>query len=227
MARILLFDIDMTLIRTNHAGRSSIDAAFAQTFDIPNATAAMRIDGRTDRAIFAELVSVHQVSPQNPDAAIDALAEAYLATLATMLPSRDGAVLPGVPSLLAVLTTSHRLIGLATGNMRRGAEIKLGHFGLWDRFAGGGFGDSTPVRAEVVSSGMREVARLLGINPSPHDTIVIGDTPLDIEAARSVGARTLAVATGSYGLDELRAANADWVAEDLSDTTAIAGILAS
>lgn len=227
MAPLLLFDIDQTLIRTHHAGRTSIGAAFADVFGVENAVDGMQIDGRTDHAIFAELVSTHHVRPSDPDSAIRDLAEAYLRELPPALEHRDATVLPGVTELLDALKASHPAVGLATGNMRRGAELKLRHFGLWERFGAGGFGDTTAVRAEVVAAGIEALAALLGIPADPAATIVIGDTPLDVEAARLAGAPTLGVATGRFSEAELLAAGASWAVADLTDTDRIVKILAS
>ncbi|MEO6042969.1 MAG: HAD family hydrolase [Tepidiformaceae bacterium] len=225
MARIILFDIDMTLIRSQGAGRAALNEAFRDAFGLESATENVSFDGRTDRAILGEIIAQHDLGP-DVDEAYARVSEAYLLTLSASLSERPGVVLPGVETLLPLLQQSHGAIGLATGNMRRGAETKLTHYGLWHWFSGGGFGDNTPVRAEVVAAGMRDMAAVLGIDADPRETIVIGDTPLDVEAAQAAGARTLAVATGSHTADGLRTSGADWVLDDLSDTDAVMRLLA-
>lgn len=217
MARILLFDIDMTLIRTNRAGREAIDRAFAELYGVTDATAGVRIDGRTDRGIFLDVIALHGLANEDVDAAFTRSAEAYLRALPGALERRGGSVLPGVAPLLDALSASHPAVGLATGNMERGARAKLGHFGLWERFAAGGFGDDSAVRAEVVRSGIDRLAAILGIDAAAHDTIVIGDTPLDVEAAHHAGVRALAVATGSFPKEDLAASGAEWVVDSLED----------
>ena len=226
MARIILFDIDMTLIRSQGAGRSAMNGAFSEAFGIEAATEGISVGGRTDRAIFAQIIATHRLPP-DAEAAFQRVSAAYLQRLAGSLAARPGVVLPGVEALLPLLQQSHGAVGLATGNMRRGAETKLAHHGLWHWFSGGGFGDDTPVRADLVRAGIRDMAALLGIDADPRETIVIGDTPLDVEAARAVGARALAVATGSHTIEALRESGADWVLDDLSDTDAVMKLLAS
>lgn len=226
MARIILFDIDMTLIRSQGAGRAALNEAFRDAFGLESATENVSFDGRTDRAILGEIIAQHDLGP-DVDEAYARVSEAYLLTLSASLSERPGVVLPGVEALLPLLQQSHGAIGLATGNMRRGAETKLTHYGLWHWFSGGGFGDNTPVRAELVAAAIRDMAAVLGLAPDPRDTVVIGDTPLDVEAARQAGARALAVATGSHTIEALRESGADWVLDDLSDTDAVMRLLAS
>ena len=223
MARIILFDIDMTLIRSQGAGRAALNGAFADTFGLESATEGISFDGRTDRAILGEIIALHSLGTD----AYGRVSEAYLRGLSASLSDRPGTVLPGVEALLPLLQQSHGAIGLATGNMRPGAETKLAHYGLWHWFSGGGFGDDTPVRADLVRAGIRDMAALLGIDADPRETIVIGDTPLDVAAAQAAGARTLAVATGSHTAEALRESGADWVLDDLSDTAAVMKLLAS
>lgn len=217
----------MTLVDSHRAGRRSIDAAFARTFGVPEATKGVRIDGRTDHAIFTELIVHHRVAGGDIGEARSRLTEAYLAVLEPTLAASGGEVLPGVETLLARLEASHGAVGLATGNIRRGARIKLGHFGLWGRFAAGGFGDDTSVRAEVVRDAVAALAAVLGASPDAADAVVIGDTPLDVEAARAAGARAMGVASGIYAEAALRASGADWVLPDLADTERVVAALGS
>lgn len=228
MPSLVLFDIDMTLIRTQRAGRAAIEKAALRLFAIENAVEAVRIDGRTDHAIFMDLIALHRLSEsEDPLVLYRKLADAYLEDLAPTIAERGGEVLPGVPSLLEALAQSHGAVGLATGNMQRGAAIKLGHFGLWESFAAGGFGDDTPVRAEVVREGIENLAAHLGITAHAADCVVIGDTPLDVEAAHLAGAKAMAVATGAYDLVALETSGAEWVLPDLADVDRVLAILRS
>ncbi|MGK2966303.1 MAG: HAD family hydrolase [Tepidiformaceae bacterium] len=225
MPRILLFDIDMTLIRTGGAGRKAIDAVFAEAFGVENPTAGMSFDGRTDHAIFMETIA-RLGAEVEPSAVYSRMAAAYVERLAATIGASDGHVLPGVTELLDRLAAERTAaVGLATGNLRRGAAIKLGRFGLWERFAGGGFGDETPVRAEVVTQAMVDVAGTAGVAAEPRATVVIGDTPLDVEAARTAGMLCLGVATGRFSVDELLAAGADWAVPDLGETERVLKVL--
>jgi len=215
----------MTLIRTHGAGRGAVNTVLARLSGVEQATAGMRFDGRTDRAIFLEALERHGLAGPDPDAAFESFVAEYLAELKKSLEALGGVVLPGVPALLDAFENRGQPLGLATGNMERGARVKLAHFGLWERFAAGGFGDHTPVRAELVREGIGALALVIGCDPDPEATIVLGDTPLDIEAAHLAGARCLAVATGSFDTDALRDAGADWVFADLSDTARVLDVL--
>jgi len=109
------------------------------------------------------------------------------------------------------------VLGLLTGNVRRGAEKKLGHYGLWTHFIGGGFGDDCYDRNDVARAAMKAMTDHRG-EVDPTDVWVIGDTPLDVSCARAVGAHVIAVATGWHPIDELHKTGANLVLKDLSDT---------
>lgn len=215
----------MTLVRTAGAGRAAMERAFAELWGIEQATAGIAFDGRTDFAIFRETVQRHGLAEGDEVAAVRRAQEAYLAHLPETLKTTAGVVLPGVTQLLDALRAAGVPLGLATGNARRCAALKLGHFGLWNRFVGGGFGDNTPDRAALVAAGIAELAAMAGIAPGEAKAIVVGDTPLDVQAAQMVGARALGVATGRYSAEELRAAGADYVVDDLSATEAVLALL--
>ena len=218
MTRLVLFDIDMTLVHTNGAGRVAMDATLLERYGVAKPTAGIRFDGRTDRAIFLDALAKLEATS---DGEYDALVAGYLSRLPLALNERGGAILPGVVQLLDALERTDATIGLATGNMRAGAAAKLGHYGLWERFVAGGFGDEEVVRANVVRRGIEEFARIAGVAGRSVDCIVLGDTPLDVEAAHAAGARALAVATGAYGTEALADCGADWVFADLSETAAV------
>lgn len=200
---------------------------FEHAFGIADACRDIRFDGRTDHAIFMEAIALHGLADGDLDAAYRRAVDGYLAELGPSIAARSGTVLPGIPALLDALAESHGALGLATGNMRRGAAIKLGHFGLWERFPAGGFGDTTSIRAEVVREGIEALAAYLHLEADPADALVIGDTPLDVEAAHLAGARALAVATGAYEADTLWKSGAEWVLPDLSATDAVVELLRS
>ncbi len=228
MPPLILFDIDLTLIHTSGAGRKAMTAAFQRLWGLEDPTTGVLFDGRTDHAIFREVIERHSLANGDLEAVYGRVVEAYLDELpGSLQASTSGRLLPGVPELLDALADEGIRPGLATGNLRRGAAIKLGHFGIWQRFAGGGFGDDHPVRADLVRGGIVELAATLGCDPDPANAVVIGDTPLDIEAAHLAGARALAVATGSYTVDQLTAAGADHVVLDLSDTAGVLEMLSA
>jgi phosphoglycolate phosphatase len=218
-ARLVLFDIDGTLVLTGGAGKRAMDRAFEDAFGVPDAFADVAMAGRTDRFLIERGLERWSL-PITADA-LARFRACYLTHLAGTLHEpgngRKG-MMPGVPSLLDALDARpHVQTALLTGNYEHGARLKLEHFGLWDRFAWGAFGDDHAdrdalARAAVAAAPARGV-RLA----DPADAVVIGDTPFDIACARAAGARVVAVATGGHGLDELRGLEPDLAVESLDD----------
>jgi phosphoglycolate phosphatase-like HAD superfamily hydrolase len=224
-ATVLLFDIDGTLISTGGAGRRSMERAFAQRTGHENAWSGFSFAGMTDRAIVrAGLVSVGH--PVDEDL-IDAILSAYVELLAVEMTVTKGArIHPGmVEALDAAAERSGFAIGLGTGNIRAGARAKLGHLGLYDRFAFGGFGCDHELRDAILRVGAERGAAALGTPRDACRVVVIGDTPKDIAAARAIGAESIAVATGTYDLAALRACAPTWAFDDLTAPGALAVLL--
>ncbi len=220
--RLLLFDIDGTLIQSGGAGRHAIAGAFAAEYGLAGID-GVQIDGRTDTGIFEDALRLAGVAPT--PAAIRRMTDAYLARLPEALQTHDGRVLDGVIELLDALESAEAVIGLATGNVARGAELKLTHYGVWDRFVAGGYGDVSSDRTRVVAAAIEALARAAGVSAAEASPIVIGDTPRDVAAAHGAGARVLTVATGNYAEAALRESGADHVLPDLRDTRAALDIL--
>ena len=220
---VLLFDIDGTLVRTGGAGKAAMESALRTAFGVSEIRDTVPYSGRTDRAITRDLLRVHDIDPSPANQL--RLGEAYLAHLPVCLKQHSGVVCPGVNELLAEL---HRregvVLGLLTGNVRAGASQKLAHFGLWDFFACGGFGDEHFERDDVARMAVAEVCNHLGRDVDPCDVWVIGDTPLDVKCARAVGARVVAVATGWHPIEELRSHNPDLTLADLSNLAELLGV---
>ena len=219
----MLFDIDGTQILSGGAGVRSMTRAFESTFGVADAFAGMVIAGRTD----TYLVSAALARAGLADTA-DAHArfhESYLSILTEEIHKpghgRYG-IMPGVEALLAALRTRELVhLALLTGNYERAAKIKLDHFGLSDFFDWGVFGEESPDRnvlgrLALTRAESRRVPAAARARP-----IVIGDTPDDIACAHAAGAYAVAVATGSYPVEQLRAAGADVTFADLSDTSAV------
>lgn len=212
---IILFDIDGTLIRSGGAGKDAMEGALRAAFNLTEIKDEVPYSGRTDIAIARDLLRVHglEATPANQRA----LQEAYLAQLPLSLKSRGGKVLPGVNMLLETLKgRTDTVLGLLTGNIRVGARTKLGHFGLWDYFTCGGYGDEHFDRDDVARMALRDVRAHVGREVDPTDIWVIGDTPFDVKCARAIGAKVIAVATGWHPVAELTACNPDHVFADLS-----------
>lgn len=213
---IILFDIDGTLVRTGGAGKAAMEAGLVSAFAVSELRDEVPYSGRTDVAITRDLLRVHGIDPTLANQI--KLREAYLAHLPTSLTSKGGEICPGVPELLAALAgRANVVLGLLTGNVRVGARTKLGHFGLWDHFAFGGFGDEHFERDDVARSALASARAHVGRDVDPTDVWVIGDTPLDVSCARAIGAKAVAVATGWHPLDELAGHNPDLLFGDLSD----------
>ncbi|HSQ55863.1 MAG TPA: HAD family hydrolase [Gemmata sp.] len=213
---ILLFDIDGTLVRTGGAGKAAMEAALRAAFGVREIRDVVPYSGRTDRAIALDLLAAHDINPTPANQ--DRLRDTYLSHLPASLKKHGGRVCPGVNELLAALQPRPGVVlGLLTGNIRAGAQHKLGHFGLWDFFACGGFGDEHFDRDDVARLAMAELRTHLAREIHPADVWVIGDTPLDVQCARAVGAKSVAVATGWHTLEELQAHAPDIVLADLSN----------
>ena len=178
--------------------------------------------GRTDAWILADGAAAHSIPGDSPDLA--RFPEVYLRHLVIELdkPGARKGVMPGVRELLEALSLRDDVyVALLTGNYEAGARIKLEYFDLWRYFPCGAFGDDAPDRNGLVPRAVARVSACGGPAFSAADAVVIGDTPLDVACAAFSGARSLAVATGSYDVEQLHAAGADVVMKDLSDTDAV------
>jgi phosphoglycolate phosphatase-like HAD superfamily hydrolase len=216
--QICLFDIDGTLLRSGGAGKAAMESALQEIFQVTLATEQVSYSGRTDRAIGRDLFQIHGVELNQANWV--RFVDAYLERLPAYLESMQGTICPGIAELLDELDRWPDItVGLLTGNLRAGAKVKLGHFGLHERFLFGGFGDHHWERDDVALEAVQAIENHLGVSVPPERIWVIGDTPLDIRCARAVGARAVAVATGWDDAAVLSAANPDLLLNDLSDPT--------
>ena len=211
--RVLLFDIDGTLIRSGGAGKLAMEAALTTAFGVPEIIDRVHYGGRTDPGIAHELLTIHGIEPTPEN--LERLQTAYLGHLPKALKRRHGEVLPGVVEALQ-RERREAVVGLLTGNVKAGAEIKLKHFGLWDFFACGGFADGLADRDDVARRAMAEAEAYVGRSVNPHDVWIIGDTPLDVKCARAIGANAVIVATGWHTHAELLAAEPDHFLPDFT-----------
>lgn len=219
MKRVVLFDIDQTLIRSNGAGSGAMTETLKLLFDIDDGFAGVDFVGRTDRSILRQALAAHDRLDHDFENFVFRFAAEYLPRLEQKLHERGGVVLPGVTEILAaVLALPDTRMGLATGNFRRAAEIKLRHFALWEHFVEGGFADDGERREDLVAAAIN---RLHDGSNTPHRVIVIGDSIHDITAARANDAIAIGVTTGTAGADILLEAGAHAVFADLSDTAAV------
>lgn len=214
---IFLFDIDGTLIHTGGAGGDAILDALREDFAPASIVDGIAFAGRTDRAICRDLLRINGL-PVNEEN-WQKMRTGYLRRLGEYLPQRQGAVLPGIHESIARLSKRKDVaLGLLTGNTREGARLKLGHYGLFDHFAFGGFGDHHDDRNLVAAEALAAARAHLPQHDLSLDRVyVIGDTPLDVSCARSIGAVAIAVATGGHSRAELATAKPDHLFEDLTD----------
>jgi phosphoglycolate phosphatase-like HAD superfamily hydrolase len=219
---VCLFDIDGTLLSSGGAGKAAMEAALREEFGLEAIRVQVPYSGRTDRAIGRDLLRLHglEESPRS----WQRLRDGYLGRLPECLERHQGRVLPGIAALLEHLAARDNVaVGLLTGNVRAGARLKLGHYGLFHHFAFGGFGDEHFERDDVAHEALAEVRRHLNGDVLLDRIWVIGDTPLDVRCARTIGAKVVAVATGLHPLEELEAADPDLLLADLSDPTPLLG----
>ncbi len=222
--RVLLFDVDGTLVHAGGAGRRSLGRVLtAELGSIDGALAGLQLDGMTDRLIVREVL-VATGRPFDEDLC-DRVLASYVEVLRDEIHGPGFEVLPGVPRLLEELSAAGAVIGLCTGNVPAGARIKLARGGLdgyfeWGPDAIAGFADDGEARALLVRAALDRASRRLGAAVAPSDVLVIGDTPRDVSAATAHGVPVLGVATGRYGIAELRAAGALAVRRTLEGTAA-------
>ncbi len=226
--RLLLWDIDGTLVRTGSAGSAAFDRALADVLgEVPAGRVLM--SGKTDPLIVHEQLAMlgRQPEPELVDAVLGRLVH-HLAAAAPEI-ARDGAACPGVAKVLTALSECPEVAqGIVTGNLRPNAVVKLAAFGL-DRFVDfdlGAYGSDHADRNLLVPLARRRAQARLGVHVAAGDTWVIGDTPLDLACARAGGARCLLVSTGTYTLEELAAVEPDALFTDLTDTQTVVGLLA-
>jgi phosphoglycolate phosphatase-like HAD superfamily hydrolase len=201
---LVLFDIDGTLILSGRAGIRGMNRSFERLFNVPGALDQVTLAGRTDRAIVMEALT--RAGQMVDDDAIVRVRDAYLEDLREAIADKtvpSAGVLPGVIDLLDELARENICVGLLTGNFEDAAAIKLGHYGLWNRFSFGAFGDLHADRRSLVPVAVAAAAAAGHGAFEPERVIVIGDTPLDVDCAHAYGARAVAVATGPFSHEAL------------------------
>ncbi len=222
---ILLFDVDGTLLTAGGAGRRALVRAFAAELGRGDVIESVDLRGMTDPAVFRQAVTAAGLDPAS--ALLARLVERYLACLVEELERAPTfSVLPGVPEVIAAVRRQPNVaVGLGTGNLERGARLKLARAGLNDPFPFGGFGDDAEARAEVLRAGAARGARRLDAPLERCRVVVVGDTPRDVAAAQAIDAESVAVATSGFDVHALRAAGATAVHESLAEAGALASIL--
>ena len=218
--KLVLFDLDSTLLWTDGAGRRAIHRALVEVLGTAGPIDGFRFDGRTDGEIVLRLAEGAGLAPTTT--LVDAVIERYVACLEDELatPTQRTTVYPGVGALLDSLDArADCVLGLLTGNVLKGARLKLASGGLdIARFRIGAFGSDSAHRPDLPAVAQRRAREELGLDLRGHDIVIIGDTPADVTCGRGIGARAIGVATGSYTVEQLREAGAFAAFTDLSRT---------
>lgn len=218
--RLLLFDIDGTLIHSGGAGVHALKSAFKERFGIDDDLHDIEIAGMTDSGIVVSILNKHKIPATKEN--VSAFLDSYVHFLSLELPRRKGKLLPGVLELLRRLKSrSHLVLALLTGNVSRGAQLKLEHHGVWHFFEFGAFADDHRDRNRLGSFARARAKEKHGREFSAAEIDVIGDTPRDIACGKALGARTVAVATGTWSRDQLAEYQPDFLIDDLSDVETV------
>jgi phosphoglycolate phosphatase-like HAD superfamily hydrolase len=225
MRRILLFDIDGTLVSGGPAKAAFCDAML-ETYGTLGDPDAVSFAGKTDPQIARELLAGAGIEGDVIERGFNDLWIRYLAYLEARLPDDPVQVLRGVPALLDALGEHDDVgVGLLTGNIVGGARLKLASGGLWEHFSFGSYGSDNEERDDLPAIAVRRARELWGDAVTPDQTIIVGDTPRDVQCGKAGGTRTLAVATGHFSLVELEAAGPDHLLDDLAATTDVVELL--
>ena len=214
--KLVLFDIDGTLMSTGGAGTRSMNLAFEELFSIPDAFRGISMAGKTDPQIIKEGLRKHGLDAENGNLGL--FSSSYVAHLRTEIQNPDRHLKPGIRDSLELLSRREdAFLGLLTGNIEAGARIKLEAFELNVYFPFGAFGSDDEDRNRLLPVAVERFRLLQGTPVAYRDCVIIGDTPKDVECAKVYGAFAVAVATGPYVYDALVASGADVVLRDISE----------
>ncbi len=219
--KLLLWDIDGTLISTGRAGEFALEDAIRTTLHSDPDLSGIEIAGRTDRAIAMQILKKYGREPSIESVA--GFLDGYLAALAQRLPQRrpHGTVYAGIIEILEEARRRPDIAqGLLTGNIRRGAHLKLEHYNVFHYFEFGAFADDHHDRNRLPPFARARAEAIYQISFPPETIFVIGDTPHDVACGKAVGAHTIGVATGRFSVDDLVRAGAHVAFPDLADTAA-------
>lgn len=221
--RLVLFDVDGTLLTARGAGRLAVGRALSAVYGATGPIERYDFRGKTDPQIVFDLMRAAGQEPDEIRRSLEQFYDAYIGELETLL--ADGTrvqLMPGVSELVTALARRDDvLVGLLTGNIERGARVKLRSTGLLPRFALGAYGSDDTDRRRLPSIACARALALTGHRFAFEYVTIVGDTPLDIDCARACGARVVAVATGHHAIEELSACGPDLLYDDFTDVAAV------
>lgn len=228
MKRLILFDIDGTLLWTRGAARRAFLRAMLEVYGTAGPIATHSFGGKTDPQIARELLRLEGLADAEIDRGLPGLWASYVRELRIELSdaAHETIVLPGVHEIVARLRErTDVLVGLLTGNIREGADLKLGSAGLNGTFRLGAYGSDDERRDALPAIAAERALAMAGRSFRGREIVVIGDTPADVTCGLSLDVHSVGVATGSFGADALHEAGAHVVFDDLSDTAAVMEVL--
>jgi phosphoglycolate phosphatase-like HAD superfamily hydrolase len=217
--KLLLWDIDGTIMPSTGVGEKAIDAALFKAHGKHGSIHDIDYKGKTDTYITHEMFKMLGI-PENSET-VHSFFEAYFEVLPDLLKTTTREALPGVANVLELAHQRKDLVqGLLTGNVSKGAEIKLAHYQVWHYFEFGAFGSDSPNRNDLGPVAQKRAKEIHDIEFPPENIYIIGDTPNDVACAKAIRARCIAVATGAYSVEHLKSLNPDFVLPDLSNPDA-------
>lgn len=216
--KLLLFDIDGTLIHAGGAGIRAANRAFSAIYGIEDAMQGITPDGKTDPLILREMFR-NTLNRDYSEGEATRVYRSYVLFLEEEMKKRNPImVLNGISKILEAISLRDGLeLGIATGNIEEAAWIKLRYSGLDSYFGFGAFGNDSECRGEIIRIAMQRGERTLSKPGGFAEVVVIGDTPFDIIHGKAAGAKVLSVATGSYSLEDLEIYDPDYLFQDFSD----------
>jgi phosphoglycolate phosphatase len=222
---LILWDIDGTLVYMDRAGERALLIAIKDLYGRDLGThLPVDLRGRTDTSIIRDLLAFLEVAGSPEEQMRFRLA--YLSHMPATMPAGKARVLVGIPEALEAVHAHPEIHqALLTGNLEAGAKLKLSFLGLWHYFEFGAFADDSHLRDELGPFALARAKEKLGITFPPERVWIIGDTPHDIACGKAIGAKTIAVATGAFSVEELSALNPTHTFTDLSETHALLDVI--
>ena len=221
MHTLILFDIDGTLVRGGPA-KVAFHTAMLETCGTAGSIDSHDFSGKTDPQIARELLTAAGLEDSAVDAGLAELWDRYIGELEARIGGNPMKLLPGVAGLIEALDAEPGVaLGLVTGNIMRGARVKLGSVGLAERLTVGAYGSDHEIRERLPAVALERAFEAWGLRLPAESAVIVGDTPRDVECGKHEGMRTLAVATGRIPRERLETAGADAVFDDLSDVASV------